>query len=300
MGLKMRAATLLAGLVWFCFTLLVMGLPGTRAGSTEIFYDQGKIALRAPAGSGYEAHYTYGEGQQEYNFALLSDPAKARRGEKYQRFELRPGDCFPMDGWNDCEMDRERFEMSSRPRQKPAGRQCYGYSLMLADDFRDVHPTNTDLGQLHQIGGPSGSAGGLKSFPPLVQIGAKRGKLVFKWHRLTGRPDKVRDETVERTLIRLKLMKSQWTDISFCLDYEEKHIKAWVNGVEKFTIKENPVNFMPQETYFKYGIYRSFVSRYQKRAGESPRQVVFYDEVRRGPSLEAVDIHKNPSLPPLD
>ena len=53
-------------------------------------------------------------------------PHEARMGSKYQRFELTSSsyqlskvDCFPMDGWNDCENDRERFEFSSRPRLKP-------------------------------------------------------------------------------------------------------------------------------------------------------------------------------------
>ena len=68
----------------------------------------------------------------------------------------------------------ERFEFSSRPRQKPEGKQCYFYGIKLSPEFIDLHPTNTDLGQVHQRGGPEGKAGGLKSFPPLIQ------KLVLK------------------------------------------------------------------------------------------------------------------------
>ena len=56
-----------------------------------------------------------------------------------------------MDGWNDCENDRERFEFSSRPRQKPVGQKCYFYSLKITPNFFDVHPTGTDLGQVHQL-----------------------------------------------------------------------------------------------------------------------------------------------------
>ena len=51
----------------------------------------------------------------------ISKMKHARRGEFYQRFELRDGDCFGDDTWNDCENDRERVEFSSRPRQEPSG-----------------------------------------------------------------------------------------------------------------------------------------------------------------------------------
>ena len=46
---------------------------------------------------------------------------------------------------------------------------------MLSKDFIDTHPTNTSLGQVHQRGGPTGTAGGLASFPPLIQIDARSG-----------------------------------------------------------------------------------------------------------------------------
>ena len=274
----------------------------SKADETTIFFENGKIALTAPIHSGYANHFTYGEGQKDYNFSLLIDKSEARMGSKYQRFELRNGDCFPMDGWNDCENDRERFEFSSRPRQKPVGQKCYFYSLKIASNFVDVHPTNTDLGQVHQIGGPEGKAGGLKSFPPLIQIGAKKGKLVFKWHKLSGDPKNVRDKTVERTFAKLKELKSKWTDISFCLDFKNHKMIGWLNGEKKFQIDENPILFEPQEIYFKYGIYRSFLTKYKKRrkTEEMPTQVVFYDEIRTGNSIEEVDINFNTSLSPVD
>ena len=278
------------------------GVSLSKADETTIFFENGKIALTAPIHSGYANHFTYGEGQKDYNFSLLIDKSEARMGSKYQRFELRNGDCFPMDGWNDCENDRERFEFSSRPRQKPVGQKCYFYSLKIAPNFVDVHPTNTDLGQVHQIGGPEGKAGGLKSFPPLIQIGAKKGKLVFKWHKLSGDPKNVRDKTVERTFAKLKELKSKWTDISFCLDFKNHKMIGWLNGEKKFQIDENPILFEPQEIYFKYGIYRSFLTKYKKRrkTDEMPTQVVFYDEIRTGNSIEEVDINFNTSLSPVD
>ncbi len=283
------------------FTCVGSNAANWNTKSTTQYLDGSSLGLKAPSGSGWDKHMAYAKGRKKHNFTLLSDAKKARRGEKYQRIELRSGDCFPSGGsWNDCEMDRERFEFSSRPRLKPTQKHCFSYSLMLSSDFTDVHPTNTDLGQVHQVGGPKGTAGGLKSFPPLIQISAKKGKLLFKWHKLTGSSSNVVDTTVERYLADLSDMKSKWTDISFCLDFEAKRMDGWIDGKKTFEINESPINFVPEEIYFKYGIYRSFISRYKSISGDLPTQIVFYDEVRRGSSIESVDFNLNPKLKPVD
>jgi hypothetical protein len=227
-----------------------------------------------------------------------------RAGKYFQRFELRDGDCFKddgVDGWNDCENNRERVELSARPVQPPKKIQCYGYSLMLSEDFIDVHPTNTDLGQVHQIGGPSGTAGGLASLPPLIQIGAHEGSLYFGWHELWGSATNVIDEKRDYKLKSLEDMKGVWTDISFCLDFKNKRMDAWVDGIKKVEILKSPIFFKPKSIYFKHGIYRSFISRYKARNnGKMPTQIVFYDEIRRGNSVKKVDININPKLKPVD
>ena len=76
--------------------------------------DNGKLALSAPKHSGFKTHTNY-MGQNSHNYEYIKDGSAARRGQFYQRFELRDGDCFGDDGWNDCENDRERVEFSSRP-----------------------------------------------------------------------------------------------------------------------------------------------------------------------------------------
>ena len=75
-----------------------------------------------------------------------------------------------------------------------------------------------------------------------------------------------------------------------------------MNGRKKFRINENPIYFIPEDTYFKYGIYRSFISRYKKmkKTNALPTQVVYYDEIRRGNSIEEVDFNINPQLKVID
>ena len=267
--------------------------------------DAGHLGLKTSKHSGYEKHVNY-MGQNDYNYSYISDKSFARRGDYYQKFELRDGDCFGDESWNDCENDRERVEFSSRPHQKPEGIQCFSYSIKLHKDFIDVYPTNTDLGQVHQKGGPSGSAGGFASLPPLIQLGAKKGKFYFGWHDLSGSESNVIDIRKDYNLANLNDMKEKWTDVSFCLDYIDKRMDVWINGDKKHEILKSPVNFIPEKTYFKFGIYRSFIKNFKDRQKmrnkeeKMPTQIVYYDEIRRGNSIEEVDFNINQSLKAID
>ena len=95
-------------------------------------------------------------------------------------------------------------------------------------------------------------------------------------------------------------MKGVWTDISLCLDFEKKRIDAWVDGNNVVKILKSPIFFEPESIYFKHGIYQSFISNYTSLKGETPTQIVYFDEVRRGNSIEDVDINVNPSLKFVD
>jgi len=249
-------------------------------------------------------------GHNDYNFKYIEDKNKARAGKYFQRFELRDGDCFGDDVWSDCDTDRERVEFSAEPHQRPKKTQCYGYSLMLSEDFIDIYPVHTSLGQVHQKGGPTGTAEGMASFPPLIQIDALNGNLQFNWHKLSGSATNVIDIGMGGfyKLKSLEDMKGVWTDISFCLDFKNKRMDAWVDGIKKVEILESPIFFKPKSIYFKHGIYRSFIKRYKSHAyytdeswnGKMPTQTVFFDEIRRGNSIKKVDININPKLKPVD
>ena len=283
-------------------SIVVLGLLSipTLAMSGTFINEDGKLVLKTSSKSGFKSHKN-SMGYNDHNFKYIKNKKKARAGKYYQRFEVRDGDCFSNDSWNDCNKNRERVEFSAKPREYPKNTKCYGYSLMLSKDFIDVHPTNTDLGQVHQTGGPSGTAGGLPSYPPLIQIGAHNGYLYFGWHELSGSASNVIDQRRDYKLKPLKDMKEVWTDISFCLDFKNKRMDAWVDGIKKVEILKSPIFFKPKGIYFKHGIYRSFISKYkQLNNGKMPTQIVYYDEVRRGSSIKKVDININPKLKPVD
>ena len=266
------------------FLILFLLVP-TLAMSGTFKDEDGKFGLKTKK-SGFKFHLNFMD-HNDHNFQYIKDKTKARAGKYFQRFELRDGDCFGDDSWSDCDTDRERVEFSTRPRQPIKKNQCYGYSLMLSKDFIDTHPTSTTLGQVHQHGGPTGTAEGLASFPPLIQIDARYGHLFFNWHELSGSATNVKDESRYHKLKPLEDMKGVWTDISFCLDFKNKRIDAWVDGIKKVEILKSPIFFKPEAIYFKHGIYRSFISRYKQRNnGKMPTQIVFYDEIRRTNQLK--------------
>ena len=286
--------------------LILLLLVPTLAMSGTFKNDEGKFGLKTKK-SGFKFHLNFMD-HNDHNFQYIKDKTKARAGKYFQRFEVRDGDCFGDDSWSDCDTNRERVEFSTRPRQPIKKNQCYGYSLMLSKDFIDTHPTNTSLGQVHQHGGPTGTAGGLASFPPLIQIDAREGYLYFNWHELSGSATNVIDQSRYYKLKSLEDMKEVWTDISFCLDFKNKRMDAWVDGIKKVEILKSPIFFKPKAIYFKHGIYRSFISKYKAHAyytqesfdGKMPTQIVFFDEIRRGNSVKKVDININPKLKPVD
>jgi hypothetical protein len=99
-----------------------------------------------------------------------------------------------------------------------------------------------------------GTAGGLASFPPLIQIDARSGSLFFDWHELSGSATNVKDESRYHKLKPLKDMKGVWTDISFCLDFKNNRIDAWVDGIKKVEILKSPI-FSNQKQYILNMVY---------------------------------------------
>ena len=287
--------------------LILLLIAPTLAMADTFKNEHGHFGLKTSSKSGFKFHMNY-MGHNDYNFKYVKDKNKARAGEYFQRFEVRDGDCFRDDTWSDCKNNRERVEFSGKPEQPPKKKQCYGYSLMLPENFVDIYPTRTSLGQVHQKGGPSGTAESLPSFPPLIQIEPDQGSLYFVWHQLSGSATNVKDIDRRYKLKSLEDMKGVWTDISFCLDFKNKRMDAWVDGIKKVEILESPIFFKPKSIYFKHGIYRSFIKRYKSHAyytdeswnGKMPTQTVFFDEIRRGNSIKKVDININPKLKPVD
>lgn len=226
-----------------------------------------------------------------YGYSIVNDVSRA--GQESQRFEVRAGDCSSDPGWSDCDNDRERSEISIKRRFNYGLDQWIGFSVFLPKNFKTSDKVHTTVGQIHQRGGPSGTAGGLPSFPPVVQLNMKSDEYSACVHILTGSPANVRDRCKTFDLASIENMRDRWTDIILHLDTSSNvsELEIFVNCKRKAQLLDF-INFKPSKYYFKYGIYRSFVSRH---GGAMPTQILYIDEVRMGNRISAVVVNtENP------
>jgi len=248
--------------------------------------------------SGWEQLSNSMTGLSSHNFQFLNDSTKSRRGNQYQGFELRDGDCGSYSDWDDCANDRERVEFTAEPFLPPRGKQCIAFSIMLDENFTLGSFNQTTLAQIQQRGGPTGFMEGYESRPGVLMFHAQDGYYDFDWLYLHGSRTDIKQTDLKFRLLSLDEMKGKWTDISFCLDFAKNNMSLWVNGKRKFNINQPPTGLhLPESIYFKYGIYRSFGS---KQLSIVPTQIVYYDEIRRGSSIEEVDFNINPNLKAID
>ena len=132
--MKKLLGILVLGLLW-CNSVLAVSLPKDVVSGSKF--------TKSLTGSYYKKY-----GMQVVD---KKDGHPVRAGEKSIRFEVRAGDCGKDKdgGWNDCEKDRERHELSGKYRVSK-GERWYAWSIYLPNDFINVYPTSTMLAQFHQ------------------------------------------------------------------------------------------------------------------------------------------------------
>ena len=258
---------------------------------------------------------------QPYGYAI--DDKIVRKGKESQRFEIRHGDCGYDKKWNDCEKDRRRYEryVKSTMVEKPENVVWYAYSIYLPESFPKMHPTKTTLGQVKVINGREPLwylSAGRKGIRIRYDASLQECKLVRRKHLLGQWTD---------FLIKV--------DYSTNDDPNKLYSEVYVNGERKDCDINEPVltkefRNINKKFSFRYGIYNSYVSRwlnenktkevkakgfsdYHEQTGmivnsvsntpwdidwgvKLPTQVVYYDEIRIGPTRESVDINMNDSV----
>lgn len=211
---------------------------------------------------------------KSYGYQQVADPALAKTapnvvGAVVERFEVRPGDCG---GENaiDCGRDRERSELSERGDRNPQGSSYwYGWSLYVPQNFANVAPTKVALGQFHQEG----------SHPAWMFEIDQSGYHI---------DDHVTDnKTRYHTLINDDGLRGRWHDITIYAHWAtgaDGVLQVWADNVLKFDYRGPTMT--ADKVYFKYGLYRSFVSRYQNanETDKVPAQTVYFKNVRRADS----------------
>jgi hypothetical protein len=198
-------------------------------------------------------------------------------GIKAERFELRAGDCYK----SDCKTDRERVEFSQR-KGTPLGKSVWvGWSLYVPNDFPRLGPLkNVKLAQFHQTGGSGpeilfelhdGKYQAVLKSPFVRDADPMRPKGDFKLFTLASRTEIIGRWT--RFAVNVKWSR---TDDGFFKIYKNGALVAQYNG---------PTTNDDEPVYFRYGIYRSFVSRCGKPC---PTQVAYYRDVKQGRTLAQI------------
>lgn len=244
--------------------------------------DEHGLFLRTPEPKGNFRRFKRSLNTTSYGYRVVAAPHPVRAGGWSERFEVRPGDCGVGPSWSDCDNDRERSELSeSKPRSNVGEEYWYGWSIYVPKDYPNIWPTKTALGQFHQVAAKA----------PPVMFQNFEGGYWLDFNQL---------ELIRKQLIPEKEFRGRWHDIvvhvKWCCPRKvwtknvDGFFKVWVNGKLKIDFKGAVTRYYRQ-IYFKYGVYRSFISRYKNKCNTDkvPTQIVYYDEVRKGNSREDVD-----------
>lgn len=211
---------------------------------------------------------------KSYGYSVMKDPTKTAPAKMIEVFEVRPGDCSSNSGWSDCKNDRERSELSEENKSNfPGNMYWYGWYIYFPEDYPKVFPTKTALGQFHQH----------KSHPVWMFQHSDGGYyLDDQVHGSTRKYYKLIDESD---------LRGNWHKIEVQVMWAKNkkgYFRVWVNGVQKVDYSGQTMD--AQKVYFKYGVYRSFLSRYKNRfnATQVPTQKVYFTNVRRSKTRDGL------------
>ena len=189
-----------------------------------------------------------GKYYKEYGMQIVSKDSghPVRGGKQSIRFEVRSGDCGADEDeeWNDCKGDRERHELTAKDRMQK-GEYWFSWSIYFPENHQNLYPLSNAYGQFHQVKGE-----------PVFMF--KERNYSYSVVRTIGD-----DDYDERKLIGKNVMPGKWHDILVNAKWSKKKdgfFKVWVNNELKYDYK-GPTK-TKQKVYYKFGIYRTGISRY--------------------------------------
>lgn len=227
------------------------------------------VLLAAPAFAGEKGDFTRFErslNDTPHGYQMVEDPAGDGRVE---RFEVRAGDCGVNGAWSDCREDRERSELSEFGSRSPDGSEAwYGFSFYLPDDWPDVWPTKTVIAQWHQT-----------LSHPVWMLLQRRGALGLD-NQAKGRTR----EFIE--LISAEGLRGRWWRVELHAKWStdpDGLIRLYIDGEQK--VERRGPNMTAADVYFRYGVYRSFISRHGHPV---PTQAAYFKDVSKAKTREGL------------
>ena len=212
------------------------------------------------------------------------DGHPVRAGNKSIRFELRDGECNgpPAPHWNDCKTDRERFELSGRDMFD--GKEgWYAWSIFIPKDFIDIWPALLDLGQFNLEPGAHPDPCCAFLINKKKEGGYSLGKNVIELNNSWTHYDKNLGLSHDE-------MSEKWNDFLVNFKWSKKDngfIKIWLNNKIVYEYKGPTLTKNTEFVYFKFGIYRSGLSRYLNHKNLSPEVEACFE--KNGASAEVID-----------
>lgn len=207
-----------------------------------------------------------------YGYTLVEDDTGGAPSTKVERFEVRSGDCGAQPGWSDCDSDRERSELSENGSAPAGSEYWYGWSFYLPPNHPNIYPAKVAFGQFHQRNSRS----------PAFMFQNDAGGLLI---------DKNFGHSTERVpLISQDDLLGRWHHIEVHAKWDklDGFFRVYVNGDLRYETSGSTTS--GAGIYFKYGLYRSFLSRYKTRFGtqEVPTQVALFAKVRRATTRQGL------------
>ncbi|MBM7035447.1 polysaccharide lyase [Vibrio ulleungensis] len=209
-----------------------------------------------------------------HGYQVVTDPTGTANSEYVERFEVRNGDCTGNEDWSDCDNDRERSELSEKNKTTTPGKEYwYRWDIYFPEDYVNIYPTKTALAQFHQ----------------------KSGHVVWMFQNSDGgyHLDQQVTGSTERyyELISEEDLRGKWHQIEVHANWEKNDsgfLKVWVNGEQKVDYSGRTMT--AKAVYFKYGIYRSYMSRYKSwnNTDTVPTQTVYYSNVARATDRQSL------------
>lgn len=208
----------------------------------------------------------------EHGYRVVRRPFPVRAGRVSERFELKRGDCAGIPEWDDCSNDRERMELKQGEPYSELGKDYwYAWSLWVPEDFQNIFPVKVALAQFIQAG----------INQPVLMFQNGEGGYWVELNGIDSRP---------QLLVPAQDLRGKWLDIVMSARWSkgrDGRLVIWINRQRKFSHRGQNVSH-EGKIFFKYGIYRSFVSR-APEGKKIPDQVIFFDEVKWGKTRASVE-----------
>lgn len=211
-------------------------------------------------------------GLKDYSHQVISSDNgyPARYGRKSERFDVRPGDCGATRGrWSDCENDRERSEMTSGHDllYYSGDEYWYRWSLFIPKHHTNLWKVKVSYAEFFAKGcGPT--------FQILEAIYGRGPELVLHFPYSNRYPNARVSYPLTTDYV------GKWLDLVINVKWSsgnDGELKIWVNNDQKMDYKGKTTH-CHEGVYFKYGVYRSFVSRNWKSSEIAT--VAYYDGIR--------------------